>query len=147
MFRPYGYSTANLSNSSIKLMKSSYNGRNDLVYGRSSLPNNTILDKKYWAPLSTSTEYPLGTYLQDYIYNEGTGDLDAYNGRLCVTPEYPSGTYAYFVTVTLSDNVYTPAYPFIIGPSFYGAPVSSNMGPGSGAASVTESTTVFYSYY
>jgi hypothetical protein len=110
---------------------------------RTTLPDGTALTSDKYGPGVNGT-YLVGSYLQDYIYNQGTGDLDAYNGRLCVTPEYPSGTYAYFVTVTLSNSVYTPAYPFIIGPSFYGAPVSSNMGPGSGYANISEPTTSFF---
>lgn len=39
-----------------------------------------------------------GTFVQDYEYREGEGDLDACNGRFCVTPEFPGGTYAYFLT-------------------------------------------------
>jgi hypothetical protein len=137
-----------LSSSSVKLMVSSYGLRDysSASNKRTTLPDGTVLTSNKYGPDVDAT-YPVGSYLQDYMYNQGTGDLDAYNGRLCVTPEYPLGTYAYFVTVTLSNGVYTPAYPFIIGPSFYGAPVSSNMGPGSGTASVSESTTVFYSYY
>lgn len=39
-----------------------------------------------------------GTYVADYEYVEGLGDLDECNGRECVTPEFPDGTYAYFLT-------------------------------------------------
>lgn len=39
-----------------------------------------------------------GTYVADYEYVAGLGDLDECNGRWCVTPEYPDGTYAYFLT-------------------------------------------------
>jgi len=39
-----------------------------------------------------------GTWVQDYEYVVGAGDLDRCNGRTCVTPEHPDGTYAYFVT-------------------------------------------------
>ena len=28
----------------------------------------------------------MGTYIEDYEYVEGLGDLDQYNGRFCVTP-------------------------------------------------------------
>ncbi len=63
-----------------------------------------------------SSTYPLGSYLQDYYYS-GTGDLDAYNGRWCVTPEYPSGTYAYFVATDSDGN---PAYPYVAGGYYYG---------------------------
>ena len=39
-----------------------------------------------------------GAFVQDYEYREGEGDLDECNGRFCVTPEFPRGTYAYFLT-------------------------------------------------
>lgn len=39
-----------------------------------------------------------GTFLADYEYVKGSGDLDECNGRACVTPDYPDGTYAYFLT-------------------------------------------------
>lgn len=45
-----------------------------------------------------------GTFVQDWEYVEGTGDLDQANGRFGVTPEYPKGTYYY----TLTDE-----YPFV----------------------------------
>ena len=39
-----------------------------------------------------------GTFVEDYVYVAGVGDLDACNGKDTVTPEYPNGTYAYFLT-------------------------------------------------
>jgi len=39
-----------------------------------------------------------GTFVQDYEFVEGAGTLDECNGRMCVTPEFPRGTYAYFLT-------------------------------------------------
>ncbi|MGH9092332.1 MAG: YHYH protein [Acidimicrobiales bacterium] len=39
-----------------------------------------------------------GTFVADYEYVHGAGDLDRCNGRLCVTPEFPHGIYAYFLT-------------------------------------------------
>lgn len=39
-----------------------------------------------------------GTFVQDYEYVAGLGDLDECNGRYGVTPEYPKGTYYYVVT-------------------------------------------------
>jgi len=39
-----------------------------------------------------------GTFFQDYDYVQGSGDLDECNGRFCKTPEYPEGTYAYFMS-------------------------------------------------
>lgn len=39
-----------------------------------------------------------GAFVQDYEYVAASGDLDECNGRFCVTPEFPEGTYAYFMT-------------------------------------------------
>ena len=39
-----------------------------------------------------------GTYVEDYEFIQGSGDLDECNGRFGVTHEYPSGTYYYVIT-------------------------------------------------
>lgn len=41
-----------------------------------------------------------GTFIEDYEYAAGLGDLDECNGRESVTPEFPQGTYAYYLTST-----------------------------------------------
>ena len=41
-------------------------------------------------PIST---FPLGFFIEDYEYL-GNGDLDENNGRYCITPDYPNGTFA-----------------------------------------------------
>lgn len=41
-----------------------------------------------------------GTYTLDHEYINGSGDLDECNGIYVTTPEYPDGTYAYFLTDT-----------------------------------------------
>ncbi|MGR3620729.1 YHYH protein [Pseudophaeobacter sp.] len=41
-----------------------------------------------------------GTFLQDYTYVAGAGNLDQCNGAFTVSPEYPAGTYAYFLSRT-----------------------------------------------
>ena len=51
------------------------------------------------------------------------GTLDAYNGKFAVTPEYPNGTYAYYMIEDSSGN---PVYPYAIGPRFYGTPLFEN---------------------
>jgi len=48
------------------------------------------------------------------------GDLDECNGRWCVTPEFPNGTYAYFTTVKPDG---APAYPYNMGRRYHGNPV------------------------
>lgn len=39
-----------------------------------------------------------GTFVADYAFEEGLGDLDEANGRFGVTPEFPEGTYYYVLT-------------------------------------------------
>lgn len=39
-----------------------------------------------------------GTFVQDYAFVDGAGDLDACNGAYVTTQDYPDGTYAYFLT-------------------------------------------------
>jgi hypothetical protein len=89
---------------------------------RNTLPNGTILTSQYYGPPVDST-YPSGSFIEDYAWSASNGDLDACNGRWCVTPEYPSGTYAYFLTV---DSTFTPVYPFILGQCYYGKQVLPN---------------------
>ena len=64
--------------------------------------------------------YILGDLTSDYIYDASVGTLDEYNGKFGVTPEYPNGTYAYFMTEDGSGN---PTFPYAIGPRYYGAPL------------------------
>ena len=101
IYGPYGYEDAENTApyNSYKLMVSSYNVK-------------TSRD----ALLSGLTD-PMGTYIEDYEYTEGYGDLDQYNGRFCVTPEYPNGVYAYFSTIKGSAG--EPKFPYFVGPNFY----------------------------
>ena len=39
--------------------------------------------------------FPNGFFVDDYEFTS-SGDLDENNGRFCITPEFPNGTYAYF---------------------------------------------------
>ena len=41
---------------------------------------------------------PDGTFVADYEFKQGAGDLDECNGRVGVTPEYPQGIYHYCIT-------------------------------------------------
>ena len=80
-------------------------------------------------PLST---FPNGFFVEDYLYT-GNGTLDEHNGRFCVTPEYPNGTYAYFITLSENnessgpfDGVKRPTFPYVIGNSFASQPNDFN---------------------
>ncbi|MBO45272.1 MAG: hypothetical protein CMJ96_00075 [Planctomycetes bacterium] len=110
----------------LKKMETSYRLRN--ITQRRSLPDGTQLSSGDWGP-DVSSQYPLGCYLQDNEYVVGLGDLDEFNGRFGMTPEYPQGTYAYYMTLDASGE---PAYPYLVGPTYYGVVDSANIGPGSG---------------
>ena len=69
---------------------------------------------------AVSTTYFNGYFREDYNHMPSSTDLtvlDEHNGRWCKTPEYPNGTYAYFATVDANHN---SAYPYAVGPTFYG---------------------------
>ena len=84
-----------------------------------------------------SAQYPLGYFREDYEFLPSPGQpqrLDAFNGRFCVTPEYPQGTYAYFTTVDANQN---SAYPYAVGPQFYGEVT------GGAVNAIAEATTLY----
>jgi hypothetical protein len=89
---------------------------------------------------AVSTQFPLGYYVEDFEYTAGLGDLDQYNGRVAVTPDYPNGIYTYYFTL---DSLGNSAYPYAVGPSYYGVVVAGNSGPNSGHVTVTEQVTEF----
>ncbi|MCW3120791.1 MAG: hypothetical protein JWQ38_283 [Flavipsychrobacter sp.] len=91
-------------------------------------------------PATTDPAYPIGCFIEDWQYNAGSGDLDEHNGRFCVTPEYPSGTYAYFTTV---DASLKPIYPYFIGPTFYGNFDMSVTGPSGGSSVIPTGATKY----
>jgi hypothetical protein len=123
IYGAYGYVNTN-GTGGITRMRTGYQLRNISV--RTTLPDGSTASS---AGPAVSAQNPLGKYLEDYEYIQGLGDLDEHNGRYCVTPEYPGGTYAYFVTVDANLN---PVYPYTVGPTYYGMVQSGNTGPQSG---------------
>lgn len=70
--------------------------------------------------------WPMGIFMEDWQYT-GAGTLDRSNGRFCVTPEYPLGTYAYFAT---QDQLEQATYPYFVGDVMYGSlQISAPPGP------------------
>ncbi len=80
--------------------------------------------------------YPLGLFREDYefVSHPEPEYLDAHNGRFCVTPEYPNGTYCYFATV---DENWNSAYPYAVGPTFYGVKTAAKVN------SISETVTTY----
>jgi hypothetical protein len=89
---------------------------------------------------TVNSTYPVGCFMEDYAYSAGSGDLDARNGRFCVTPEYPAGTYAYFVTL---DGNLDPQFPYTFYKTYYGLVQTGNTGPSGGHNTVTESVVTY----
>jgi hypothetical protein len=122
IYGAYGYDQP-MNPGAVRRMVSGYELRN--ITQRDTLPDGTPAPQ---AGPSVNAYYRLGAYVEDYAFT-GAGDLDAFNGRYCMTPDYPNGIYAYFVTL---DESLDPVYPYVIGPAYYGIVQSGNTGPNSG---------------
>ncbi len=147
VYGPYGYDDPDVAGGTVRRMISGYQRRS--ITTRTTLPQWTntlegrtlsLLTSEYGP--SVSAQYPVGHYLEDYEYRGDTGDtlgtdfdLDIYNGRQCKTPEFPDGVYAYFITIETDG---TPAFPYILGRTFYGSP------SGSTATSVPAGAEVYF---
>jgi hypothetical protein len=109
IYGPWGYINANDNTSAPTRMTSSFSQLNT--------DTHRPIGSKYTDTITVngqSVTLTAGSFLQDFTYSPGSGTLDSSNGRYGVTPEYPNGTYAYFITVD-SSNV--PEYPYIFGTS------------------------------
>ena len=112
IYGAYGFKNTDGTGGIIR-MKSGYQKRN--ITERTNSPTGASVDV---GPV-VSTTYPIGYFREDYEFFGGTAPdiLDEHNGRFCVTPEYPDGMYCYFATV---DENWNSAYPYVVGPTFYG---------------------------
>jgi hypothetical protein len=100
----------------------------------SQLKSGYKLDLKSNRP-STSA-FSAGFFIEDYTYQEVSDEtvLDKNNGRFCITPEYPNGTYAYFATISDSaadssgtfSGYKSPVFPYLIGNTFKSKPNEFN---------------------
>ena len=133
IYGPYGYTDFANTSSAIKRIESSYALRTGL---RTDVA-------------SGATGAPTGEFVEDYYYSAASGDLDQFNGRWGITPEFPAGTYYYVATINADG---TPAYPYTVGPKFInqttqlannvsGAAVISTAGTQTYALNSTETTT------
>jgi len=139
IYGPIGYADPTNAASGVRRLVSGYrlrngaNGTDNLaVTGRSTIPNWAMRAYGVGASQSgpaVSATYPLGRYMEDNAYRGDLGetlgvefDLDEFNGRYGVTPEFPEGVYAYFVAV---ENDGTPVFPYNIGRRFYGDPTGA----------------------
>ena len=113
IYGPYGYERKD--GGSVRIMRSSYSLKNSRENG---------------PPIAT---FPLGFFIDDFEYL-ANGDLDENNGRFCVTPDFPEGTYAYFATINPNENETSgtfknfraPVFPYLIGENYVAKPDEFN---------------------
>ena len=122
-------------------------GRTTLPAWAELVENKINLTSSQFGPATTYTSgsginaltYGLGHYAEDYDYLGDLGfaqgvtntiggytafyDLNKYNARYCVTPEYPNGTWAYFVTIKADGS---PAFPYMTGRWYFGYPTGGS---------------------
>ena len=113
IYGPWGYSDSRVAGA-VRQLRSSYQPR--VSRDRTAFANGMKLTSTQRGP-EVSQEFPAGTFTEDYAFVEASGDLDAHNGRFSVTPEYPEGTYAYFIS---TDGAGRLAFPYAIGPTYFG---------------------------
>lgn len=152
VYGPNGYSNPNSASSSVRRMVSGFTLRdgtrgttNLSATGRVTLPawaarvqnrSATLLATQFGPAVNAN--FALGHYIEDYDFLGDLGftlgtdfDLNEQNARFCVTPEFPSGTWAYFTTITSNG---TPTFPYTTGRQFYGDPT------GGAVTAIAEST-------
>lgn len=138
VYGPYGYASPLDPKSGLRRMISGYvkrdgaNGTSNLAAtGRTVLPawaaraqnRSATLPAAVYGP-SVSPAYALGHFIEDYDYLGDLGksqgpdfDLNEYNVRFGVTPEFPNGTWAYFLTIETDG---TPRFPNMVSRWFFG---------------------------
>lgn len=104
VYGPFGYKHADDSKSELIVLKPSFRVRK----GKRVTPDKKTNETKDLGTTS-SADTPLAENknakpICEYEYIDKLGDLDDYNGRFGVTPEYPNGTYYYVIS---------NSYPFI----------------------------------
>jgi hypothetical protein len=107
IYGSYGYTDPKSSSSAIKRLSSGY-----------SLNPSNITNRP--------DQFNPGFFIEDYQFTN-SGDLDEYNGRFCITNEFPNGVYAYFApTKTNAENNVVGVFPYFIGNRYRSAFVNEN---------------------
>jgi hypothetical protein len=131
IYGAFGYKNVDGTGGIVRL-NSSYKLRN--ITTRTTSPTGAAVAI---GPVVSATFF-LGYFREDYEYvatSAATPDfLDEHNGRFCVTPEYPNGIYCYFSTV---DANWNSAYPYVVGPTFYGVKTATKV------TSISETVTTY----
>ena len=115
IYGPYGYSTQ--TGGVVAQMKSGYS-----------------VDLKASRP--PQNQFPVGFFIEDFTFTKVNDPktLDENNGRFCITPEYPNGTYAYFATIEEGNadsagpfaGYKRPKFPYLVGENYKSTPNKFN---------------------
>jgi len=84
IYGPYGYSDPMNPKSALILLRSGYKLKEGNRPGGDDGPDGAYD----------------GSFRQDFEWKDGVGDLDEFNGRFGVTPDFPKGTFYYVLTDT-----------------------------------------------
>jgi hypothetical protein len=107
IYGSYGYTDPKSSSGNITRLSSGY-----------SLNSSNIINRP--------DEFSPGFFIEDYQFTN-SGDLDEYNGRFCVTNEFPNGVYAYFAPTKINaQNNVVGVFPYFIGNRYRSAFVNEN---------------------
>ncbi|MGH9843300.1 MAG: YHYH protein [Blastocatellia bacterium] len=120
IYGPWGFVNAD-GTGGLRRMRSGYRPRP--IKRRATWPDGTELSAGQHGP-EVNAEFPLGTFVEDYEFVAGAGDLDQFNGRFARTPEYPEGTYAYFLSTDAEGRL---AFPYLLSNRYYGAVSSEEL--------------------
>ena len=109
IYGSFGYSDPQNINSTLKRLVPGYSKSSSYISDRPSIVN-----------------FAEGYFEEDYRFTD-SGDLDEYNGRWCITPEFPEGVYAYFATSILDGNSNNVGvFPYFIGEKYRSRFLSTN---------------------
>lgn len=102
IYGPYAYKDPSDFNSPVSLLDTSYILNSNNIYNR-----------------PPESSFSSGFFVEDYVY-DNSGDLDENNGRFAKTPEFPNGTYAYYVGLStdLTSGKLIPKFPYFIGKNY-----------------------------
>ena len=109
IYGPYAYANPSDINSSLKFLESGY-----------VLSTSDIVDRP--------SGFPAGFFVEDYKFNN-SGDLDQYNGRYGITPDFPNGVYAYYagIKTDIATNTLVASFPYFVGDSYRSLPVTQDV--------------------
>ena len=107
IYGPYSIVDSDNINSGIKTMTSGYVKDASNIFDRPSV-----------------SDFPIGFFVEDYVYNSQNGDLDKNNGRFVKTKDFPDGVYAYHAVI--DEITGEPQFPYFIGNSFRSNTIDEN---------------------